>query len=464
MSLLHSLLAFATAGPAAAFSAVAAAADAAAAAAAAPLPPVTLTDMPDEILLRIFHYLRHADPVRTVRGTPRHRYLFLNKRLYAVLRPSWYKHLELRFDQQNAADRSLISKLLWAADVHLFVKSAKVTLSNSELEQEAVAISVFANLRRLEVSIQPASNVNNVFTPPANHDEVLSGIPSRFPLLTEFRSGLNTITDDDFWEHFQQYPLPPRLELFEVRLYGGWPMSRPLPRFPRLDVLVFQTEEPPPQVGLHWRVLTHLNVKAALPDAWTTWLLRSLESSVQNGQALALQELDLPAMVYSHAAEAFGTSIDFAEEVLDLLRDSRIRRLKLRFGVVPCRGFGAALLERLTSLTLDFECNILGTLFVDVVSSLVMNAPNLTHLTVDAPDLECVHEHEARARIRLSEWDLARRHGPIRDLILLAQDTRILNFRTWKVRGTDCAWVHWTRSKPTEPFAREIWSSYPAFD
>lgn len=246
-----------------------------------PKPPVTLTDMPDEILLRIFHYLQVLDAVRTPRGTPKLRYLYINKRLYQMARPKWYEHIELAFDKQGN-NRTLMERLLWAADIHPFVKSVKVTLSNSELAQEAVVISVLSNVRHLEVSIEPASWTNGAFRVPDEHDEVLAGIPSRFPHLEEFRSSNYTSTHDNFLECLYKRCLPPRLALFEVRLYDNCLVSRPLPRSPKLDITICLPDTNPPQVGLHWHMLTHLKIDTALSEVWSKWLLTSVEAGVSH--------------------------------------------------------------------------------------------------------------------------------------------------------------------------------------
>ncbi|GAA5985962.1 hypothetical protein JCM10908_006350 [Rhodotorula pacifica] len=427
-----------------------------------PLPPATLIDMPDEVLLRIFHYVRHLDPARTARGTPPLRYLYINKRVYLATRPTWYEHLNLAFDKQGNG-RTLMEKLLWAVDVHPYVKSAMVTLSNSELAQEAVAISVLSRLQRLEVSIEPASWVNGVFTAPPNHDEVLSAVASRFPYLQEFRFGTYTITDDGFLRRFEQHALPPRFRLFEARLYDNRLVSRAFPKTPKFEIFTILPGSNPPQVGLHLQVLTRLKIKTSLPSAWTTWLAASLEANVQNGQRLPLRFLELQAMIYDNTVKAYCTSTEFTEKLLRLLRNSELRHLRLRFGILPWKAFAPFTLEYLTSMTLDFECNVLETLFVEVVSGLVHGAPNLVLLSVDAPDLVCASLEEARAKTRLSEWDFSRRHSAIHDVVLLAQDTRILDLRAWKVRAAD-AWVRWTRPKPEEPFECEVWYFYPALE
>ncbi|TKA55786.1 hypothetical protein B0A53_02924 [Rhodotorula sp. CCFEE 5036] len=402
-----------------------------------PKRPVTLTDMPDEILLRIFHYLPQLDAARTPRETPKLRYLYINKRIYQMVRPKWYEHINLAFDKQGN-DRNLMERLLWAIDVRPFVKSAKVTLSNSELAQEAVVISVLSNVRRLEVSIEPASWTNDIFSVPATHGEVLSGIPSRFPLLEEFRSSKYTITDDGVLKCFEKYRLPLRLTLFEVRLYDNRLVSRPFPRSPKLDITICLPDANPPQVGLHWHMLTHLKINTAFSEIWSKWMLTSVEAGVQGGRSLPLRFLDLPAMIYDKAAKVYATSINFAEKMLVALQSGELRHLRLHFGTLPWRSFGAILLEHLTTLTLEFECKVLDSQsFVDIVGSLVTSAPNLVVLSVDANDLVCANASEARAKTRLSEWDFARRHGHVHDLILLAQDSRILDFRTWRIRDVN---------------------------
>ena len=244
-----------------------------------PPPPVTLTDMPDEVLLRIFHYLPQLDAARTPRGTPELHYLDINKRIYRMVRPKWYEHLNLAFDRQGN-DRDLMERLLWAVDIRPFVKSAKVTLSNSDLAQEAVVISVLSNVRHLEVSIEPASWTNGAFNIPADHDEVLAGMPNRFPLLEEFRSSRYTITDDGVLKCFEKYRLPPRLTLFEVRLYDNRLVSRPFPRSPKLDITICLPDANPPQVGLHWHMLTHLKINTAFSEIWSKWMLTSVEAGV----------------------------------------------------------------------------------------------------------------------------------------------------------------------------------------
>lgn len=329
-----------------------------------PKPPVTLTDMPDEILLRIFHYLQVLDAVRTPRGTPKLRYLYINKRLYQMARPKWYEHIELAFDKQGN-NRTLMERLLWAADIHPFVKSVKVTLSNSELAQEAVVISVLSNVRHLEVSIEPASWTNGAFRVPDEHDEVLAGIPSRFPHLEEFRSSNYTSTHDNFLECLHKRCLPPRLALFEVRLYDNCLVSRPLPRSPKLDITICLPDTNPPQVGLHWHMLTHLKIDTALSEVWSKWLLTSVEAGVQGGRSLPLRFLDLPAMIYDKTAKVYATEIDFAERILVALQSGELRHLVLRFGTMPWRSFGPNLLEHLTTLTLDFECQVLDSVNAD---------------------------------------------------------------------------------------------------
>lgn len=80
-----------------------------------PKRPVALTDMPDEILLRIFHYLPQLEAARTPRGTPKLHYLYINKRIYHLARPKWYKHINIAFDKQGN-NRNLMERLLWAAE------------------------------------------------------------------------------------------------------------------------------------------------------------------------------------------------------------------------------------------------------------------------------------------------------------------------------------------------------------
>ena len=168
----------------------------------------------------------------------------------------------------------------WAVDIRPFVKSAKVTLSKSELAQEAIILSLLSNLRRLKISIEPGSWVNGTFWIHDDHDEVLSSIPSRFPLLEELRCGNHTVTDDDSFESLGDYELPPRLELLELQLHDSSPLARTLPPSPRLDINIHQPDESPPQVGLHWRTLTQQNVKTGMTKAWAKWLVTSATASV----------------------------------------------------------------------------------------------------------------------------------------------------------------------------------------
>lgn len=421
-----------------------------------------------------------------------------------MLRPKWYEHIVLAFDKQRRK-RNLLERLLWASDTHPFVKHATVTLSKSELAQEAIILGLLSNLRRLEISIEPGSWVNGTFMIHDDHDEVLSAIPSRFPLLEELRCGYHTIADDDFLESLGDYELPPRLELLKLQLHDSSPLARTLPPSPRLEINIHRPDESPPQVGLHWRTLTHLSVKPGLTNAWAKWLLTSATASVshfrpasassayefhcvaqvRDARMFPLRTLSLSAMVYDNAAEIFATRIDFAEKMLDVLRSSELRHLELRFGALPWRSFGTMLLEHLASLTLDFECDVFSEvsatkqllsiplpeligpnfqqLFVDIVGSLVAGAPNLVVLSVNASDLSCADMHEARARTRLSKWELARHHSQVYDLILLVQETRVLDFRTWWSPHMDAS-VRWTRSRPDELFACDVWCYFSALD
>lgn len=143
-------------------------------------------------------------------------------------------------------------------------------------------ISVLSSVRRLEVSIEPASWRNGAFRVPDEHDEVLAGVPSRFPLPEDFRSSTYTITDDDVLKCLDKYRLSPRLALFEVRLYDNRLVSRPLPRSPKLDIAICLPDTNPPQVGLHWHICTHLKIDTALSEVWSEWLQTSVEAGASH--------------------------------------------------------------------------------------------------------------------------------------------------------------------------------------
>lgn len=70
-------------------------------------------------------------------------------------------------------------------------------------------------------------------------------------------------------------------------------------------------------------------------------------------------------MIYDKTAKVYATEIDFAERILVALQSGELRHLVLRFGTMPWRSFGPNLLEHLTTLTLDFECQVLDSVNAD---------------------------------------------------------------------------------------------------
>lgn len=86
----------------------------------------------------------------------------------------------------------------------------------------------------------------------------------------------------------------------------------------------------------------------------------------------------------------------------------------------------------------------------------------MVRLVVDATDLFCPTAEHALARLRLSAWNLARQHPQVRALSLLAAESQIIDFRTWRIRGSVDAWVRWTRRSPLDAFAVDVWYFYEA--
>lgn len=242
--------------------------------------PASLLDMPDDVLERIGHYLAVLDTKRTNCGTPRLKYHYVNRRLYRIFRPRWFRHLDLAFDKQGD-ERNLIEKLLWAADIRRFVTSAKVTLSKEEAEVEAIALGVLVHLEQLEIAMEPNGWNHRGWIPNAAHDAALASLAGRFPGLRVLTCGQYTTTDDDSILELKRSPLPQSLSTFGIRIYDSSLLSTALPDVRVISMVAVLSKMNPPQVSLPWYTLQTLSVGLSLSLAYNRWLAETLEIAVR---------------------------------------------------------------------------------------------------------------------------------------------------------------------------------------
>ncbi|POY71917.1 hypothetical protein BMF94_5053 [Rhodotorula taiwanensis] len=425
--------------------------------------PASLLDMPDDVLERIGHYLAVLDTKRTNCGTPRLKYHYVNRRLYRIFRPRWFRHLDLAFDKQGD-ERNLIEKLLWAADIRRFVTSAKVTLSKEEAEVEAIALGVLVHLEQLEIAMEPNGWNHRGWIPNAAHDAALASLAGRFPGLRVLTCGQYTTTDDDSILELKRSPLPQSLSTFGIRIYDSSLLSTALPDVRVISMVAVLSKMNPPQVSLPWYTLQTLSVGLSLSLAYNRWLAETLEIATRDGtETIPLRHLKVWATPYEQTAKAYLPDLGSIESILRLLTMSDLKTLQLKFGIAATAAMEHIALSALQSLDLRFECDVLGeNCFLDLVGGLVKAAPHLVRLVVDATDLFCPTAEHALARLRLSAWNLARQHPQVRALSLLAAESQIIDFRTWRIRGSVDAWVRWTRRSPLDAFAVDVWYFYEA--
>lgn len=185
------------------------------------------------------------------------------------------------------------------------------------------------------------------------------------------------------------------------------------------------------------------------------------------------------ATPYEQTAEAYLPDLGSIESILRHLTMSDLKTLQLKFGIAPTAAMEHIALSALQSLDLRFECNVLGEI-VRLLPTLLSGRRALMNQARSASSISSAVSSKRRLTWSdlLSTLPIYSALPPsMRSLVCacprgtspasihksaLSPYSQIIDFRTWRIRGSVDAWVRWTRRSPLDAFAVDVWYFYEA--
>jgi hypothetical protein len=117
--------------------------------------PVSLLDLPDEILSHVYddvyHSLRTSARYSAVGTCVSLSPILVNKRIFRIVKPLFFQHLT--FPRSQEAGDTFLGDLLEHREVHNNVVSVRLFLSTDFPVQQMVALSFLPNIARLDIDV-----------------------------------------------------------------------------------------------------------------------------------------------------------------------------------------------------------------------------------------------------------------------------------------------------------------------
>ncbi|GAA5898297.1 hypothetical protein JCM6882_000123 [Rhodosporidiobolus microsporus] len=411
-------------------------------------PPTSLLDLPDELLASVFDQvwesLRPKQNDERVGILVPLSHILVNKRIFAVARPLWFRHLTTP-DDYDDHDRFL-SNLLRRRDLHPLVHSLHTEYPDQFPALHSSVIGLLSNLSSLFISFENSAGDNDaVDYLPTCLTDMLRTLNKLQRLRVIAWAGLenedfHVVRNLNSLQHLDidGLDMPPDL------LSGG---------ASQLTMLTIRSSILP---VVPWASLKRLALRPYAGEIYAPdQLIESLEAVGQN--QLPLQHLVLAfSGTFETDEESFAFHRGRFAKILELLQQAHLERLDLA-DVYELKWEAAVIrVPSLKVLSLKGVLLIHGKNDLAHLNNFLSMFPCLRALHLEGFTFTPGPARAASALSSLSPVSLAIEFPHLFSLLFLLRSTKVLEFR---LRGYgEAREVRWTRNEETEEFARECWT------
>ncbi|GAA5912779.1 hypothetical protein JCM6882_000421 [Rhodosporidiobolus microsporus] len=410
-------------------------------------PPTSLLDLPDELLASIFDQvwqsLRPKEDDDHVGILVPLEHVLVNKRIFAVARPLWFRHLTTPDDYDD--HDSFLSSLLKRRELHPVIQSLHTEHPWHFPVLHSTIIGLLSNLSSLTISFDCAAGDNDAsdFIPTCFTDTLKSLDNLRHLRILCFPG----VEDDDFK---LAHCLPSLRDLdVEGQLAAENLLSDGAPH---LEGLTLWTEDVA-EVPVPWKTLKRLTLKPREdvvdePDE----VLHALKT------ALPIQRLvlDFPATRrVGDVTHLFHRPHLY--KLLELLQQSHLERLDLTH-VDELEWDGTDVqLPSLKVLSLKGNLRVYEKKNLVSLQHFLSMFPSLTTLLIEGFSFSpSTTPQTVDTFAHLPAVSLAAKHPHLFSFLFILRSSAVLEFC---LRGVgETREVRWTRSEEAQEFARECWT------